>query len=341
MYKKNNLILFLLGCLAVLPAVASQKVAKNNRGLTRKEGVKSYWARSTEVDPCSSRNIAENVRFFFQCAKTKLPNYVISGQGGVLQWDKSKVFAMNNGAIQTGTIPVVISNQGLFTMWNSLYKEYASITREEMALIDEMLGGALDEAEDAANSEDPHEGQAILDQFSQKESNLQAKILSVNTRWETFLQSIPSNVSQYRPNTEYPIAPDPLSPVFLTQTTKSGVWLVSEQFYADVRKLLDDNPNAHLQLMKYYLLENPAQFRRLSWLQNSFAQADKSFKISLLCADIASVEGLILTIAAGAAPPLPYLPVRACQFSGKRIAISDNSPISDSGMPSAGTSYSF
>jgi len=335
MYKKNNLILFLLGCLVVAPAFSGQTVAKNNRSFTKKEGFKAYWGRSLEIDPCSSRNVAENVRFFFQCVKSKLPGYVISGPGGVLQWDKSKVFAMSNGAIQTGSVPINAFNQSVYSQWSSLYKEYTALEQEEQNLIKKMESGDLDTAEE---DEDPAQGAAILDKFEQDQSNLAARIASVKTRWDSFVATLPQ---QYEPSALYPIWPDPLSPIFLTQTTKSGVWLVSEQFYADFRKLLDDNPNAHLQLMKYYLLEHPARFRKLTRNQNNFVAPDKSFKISLLCADPASVEGLILTIAVGSSPALLDIPVRACQFSAQRIAISDNSALGATGTPSAGTNFSF
>jgi hypothetical protein len=276
--------------------------------------------------------------------KKKLPNYVTSIQPNVTQWDKSKIFAMSNGSIQTGTIPVTIANKSLFDMWQSLYKEYQALEMEEGRLIDRELGGELDEAEERYSDDNDQESLKALNKFDQDLANIQSKIKSVDTRWETLrnqIMNMPAPIPSLVPKTQYPTYPNPLSPIFLTQTTKPGVWLVSEQFYADFRKVLDDNPNAHLQLMKYYLLENPARFRRMTRAQDNFAAADKAFRISLLCADISSVEGLILSIAASSAPPLPYLPVRACQFSAKRIAISDNSPLGGTGTPSAGTNYTF
>ena len=101
--------------------------------------------------------------------------------------------------------------------------------------------------------------------------------------------------------------------------------MINEDFYADMRKVLDKNPNAHLQLMKYYLIELPATFRTMTVTQRAASQADKMFKVSMRCADPDSIEGALLAIASSAAPPLPYLPLAACQFDGRRLAVTDGS----------------
>ncbi len=336
--KKIKIALFFVGCIACGSGLAGRTApAQNNRGLTGFEAATSFAARKTELDSCSSRNVAENIRFFFQCVKSKLTNYVMTGQGGILKWDKSKVFAMNNGAIKVGSVPITAGNQALYNQWKNLYQQYVSLSLEEIALIDNMMDITID---DSDNPEVVEEDEKAIDKLSQQEQVVNTKIANIETQWSEFKGNsrIPTGL---QPSTAYPTYPDPLSPIFLTVSKKSGVWLVNEQFYADVRTLLDQNPYAHLQLLKYYMLETPARFRKRTMVQNNFIQADKAFKVSLLCGDPNSVEGLLLNIAAIAAPPLPYLPLRACQMSGQRIATSDGSALNATGATPTGTSYAF
>ena len=277
-----------------------------NRGITRWESMKATVARSTEIDPCSSRNVAENIRYFFKCLQTKMSDFVTTVNNAPA-WDPSKVWSVNNGNIQTATIPFTKYNKTLFTQWNKIYTDYNSLMEEKSSLVNQMID----------ISDDSDEGQRQLQDIETKLASIEQRLQAQETIWQNFITNNP--LLNPAPTTQYPTLPDSLSPYFLTSTTQSGAYMISEDFYAALRTVLDQNPNMHLQLMKYYLLQTTALFNNMTRPQTYIARANKIFRLSLMCADLTSIEGAILSIAAGVSPPLLYLPLEACQFTAQRV----------------------
>jgi hypothetical protein len=303
--------------------------AKTNRALTRSGAISATIGRSLEIDPCSSRNIAANINAFWSCVKGKLKNYTVSsGAGGATQWDPSKIWAMSKGSVQTTTIPTMTVNRSLFNQWKSLYERYKKIKNDNDILI-----GQLDAMAETENDDDNPSDE--LEKLQQQQLSIQSQLNNMVRSWASFLKSNEQYFKKANtalPTTIYPTSPDPRSNVFLTESTRSGVYMIDEKFYADLRNLLDKNPNMHLQLMKYYLISRtPANFRKLTTSQKNDAINNKMFRISLWCADPKGIEGALLSIAAGAAPPLAFLPLDACQFNAARVGVGDGSPISTTG----------
>ena len=316
------LIAFLGFVVAPLLTHAATVSSNNRRAMSRSGSMSASIARSTEIDSCSSRNVAENINYFFKCLQGKMSTYMTKTTTGAPQWNKSMVFAVQKGAVQTASLVLNVQNRSLFSQWKNYYTQFQKIQAERNAQVELMLDGSLDEDPDSDETQD------ALAKLTSKQAVLTSQLEALQGRWDTFIDKV-ANQTDPGP---YPTIPDATAPVFQRQTPKPGVWMIDEGFYSAVRKVLDQNPNAHLQLMKYYLLERPARFRTMKQSQVSFSQANKIFRVSLMCSDKDSIKGAILSIAASAAPPLPYLPLAACQFDGKRIGKSDQSQINSNSI---------
>lgn len=301
-----------------------------NRGISRWDSAKATIARSTEIDPCSSRNVAENIRYFFKCLQTKMSDFVTTTNNAPA-WDPSKVWSVNNGSIQTTTIPYTKYNKSLFTQWNKIYQDYNSLMDEKRSLVGQMID----------MSDDTDETQQQVSDIESKIASVDQRLQAQTTIWQKFTQNNPS--LNPAPTTLYPTLPDPMSTYFLSSTTQSGAYMISEDFYAALRAVLDQNPNMHLQLMKYYLLQTAALFSNMTRPQTYIARTNKIFRLSLMCADLTSIEGAILSIAAGVSPPLLYVPLQACQFTAQRVGPkSDGSQVTGTGTYSSGAGgYAF
>lgn len=322
----KKVIFTALAGLLTLSGGSSEGASYNSRALTKTQAMKATFFRSIETDPCSSRNIAESINAFWSCVKTKLTDYTTTGSNSVPQWNPSKIWAVSTGAVQTTTVPTMVMNRALFSQWKSLYDQYLQLRNNNNNLIKQL--------ESMAETED---GDNLSSDFQKLQQQQLASIAQLNNMvksWSSFItnnQRYFTAASVTAPSSSYPTPPNPMSPIFLTQSTRSGVYMIDEKFYADFRNLLDTNPNMHLQLMKYYLISSPANFRSMTSSQISDAATNKMFRISMWCANPQSIEGAILSIAAGAAPPLAFLPLDACQFNAARIGTGDGSTINATG----------
>ena len=323
--KKITVITTLVGFLGFY-GEESQGAQQNNRALTRTSGIKAIIARGIEMDPCSSRNVAENINAFWACVKNKLSAYTTTGSNGVPQWNLSKIWATSNGSIVTTTVPTMVMNRSLFNQWKSLFEQYKKISNSNDQLIKQ-----LDSIAEAEEADSPSKDYTKL---QQQQLAILVQLNSMVQSWSAFIannQRYFTAANVVAPTSLYPTPPDPRSPVFLTQSTRPGVYMIDEGFYSDFRNLLDQNPNMHLQLMKYYLISRPANFRSLTSGQLTDVAANKMFTISMWCADPQSVEGALLSMAAGASAPLAFLPLDACQFNAARVTKGDGSAINTGG----------
>lgn len=297
---------------------ASKSAPQYNRAVSSGQAAKEATISllNDSFDVCNARNVASNLGYFWRCVQLKLPNYT-TNKNGQITWDKSKIFSTIKGSIQTTTVPTVITNMGLLTQWRALYANYTQLRREMASLIDQMVEGVLDGNEDVIEEQ--------INDFNRQMGVKEAQLDSVRNSWATFVNN--NNLGKFvSPN--WPVAPDPTSSTFSTPVSKSGVFMISEDFYADFRALLDSSPNMHLQLLKYYLVTTPSLFNSMTKPQTEIAKSNKMFRVSLICADTTSVEGALLGIAAAAAPPLPYPILQSCQFSAQRVGLpSDGDPI--------------
>ena len=275
-------------------------------------------ARKTEIDPCSSRNVAADILNFQQCAMKKLSDFTTQDANGVTTWDPKKVYATKSEKIvSVSGVPVTKLDLGTLSTWTRLYNNYSTQMDTLTNLLDQMNqfeGGEEEESLPAFQ---------VLQRTYQKTHD---QLETINTAWQSFIQNANSRQGGYAlfPQSTYPTVPDATSPTVLITTTQTQQ-AVSEAFYSAFRKFLDQNPHAHLQLMKYSLVTTPALFGKYTASQASRAQANKVFQNSRTCA-MGGIDGLVLSMAASLAPPLLYPALQACrQFSAQVVMKSDGS----------------
>jgi len=317
MYKKINgmILLVILGSVLSFEAIGARNSnpSPSKRVIGRAASFKANIARTLEV-PCSSRNIAENGDVFLSsCAMSdsNLASYTMTDPSGVKSWDPSKIYVMAKSSkitpVMVQNIPVNKFDKITYNQWVLLWNSYRKIIGE----LDNLMSD-LDGLEGSVTGEDSPELQAQFEQLAKKREALDASLSALSAVWQNFIAK--DRIGGYTafPNTTYPMNPEATSPyVSVTNSTQSQP-AISESFYSDFKKFLDNNPQAHLQMMKYNMITEPVLFTKFKTQDEADeASGNKVFYMARKCADTGP-QATMLRMTATFAPPLLGSPIPVC-----------------------------
>lgn len=364
MYKKTIALLLLAGvsCVMVPDDVEASWFKKKKPGqirATKRTMTKSKAFKRTianKVDSvggsCTERAAQQNLNNLYVCVKSKLSQFVT---GSNKAWNKAAIYAWKSGKVMTGSINVTTANMTKYQQWKNIYDDYVKLQEQKRNMIESFEQSTPSTTQELSNFQsqfmavnrqisniaadyDKYEEKDALDPttkmpqiLTQDEDNPKKYTPTIATRWANFAARW-----GYKNPGRFPTRPNPLSPEIVQQKKKSGVKIVSYNFYAALRKLLDDNPNMHMAIVNYYLVENPANFDTMTEEELRFSNMDKEFMVSQICSED-TPRGVILQIVGAASPPTSHRLIEACDdFSSFQLDIGDGS-----GSNSATSSSSY
>lgn len=305
------LSVFCLVSVAILAEVAegaqlSTRRVDTGRSKGRWKRIHENVGRNTEFSKCSSRNVAENPLYFEGCLlQHKYMRPFVKKVGRSNQWNEEMIFVWDGDSPRTVNIEDRRVKDALMKDWSSFYERYRKTQLNRQTALRVLMKA------------DPSREELIA--FRDRDMELETELKVIKLEWRNFKER-----NNLRINATVPTRPNPLSTLF-TQTQYRGkpktrsVKMVSDTFYEAVRKVLDENPNAHLAFLKYHIAQVPVSFEDRSLESYNHYVANKALRMTLECAE-GGVKAAVYGIAAEAAPPL-YVPLlRACEFPTSRLA---------------------